>query len=415
MSVVKDIFKAYKESGQRNPEFDSMIDAVMRELGASESDVVELLSHIWDAGGAALPAARASMYSKSDKDGIQLFKSANTEASTEDPVAAINKLFSGLKEAIKAGDRAKIQAYSGVLGEAALNPQYKNIVSDLVEEMREAEGVETIDDMPVAKAIKDVNKDAFDNIFGKSADEAAGSVRYVPRVGHPGEAAELIKELERPNPHPEAVNRFKAIANAKISPLGSLRKESQTAEWFIREIGTGTHGEAKLARILARIRIPVDDAANIVANFNQNAGSRLEALTKSRAGWIGSLEKILTKSKYRLTTSEKLLEALKLTKGIGSSGISMLKSIYILPRILSFIPVIGKPLGFVIQTGLMGGAALMGHNKLFGDDDDKPDVSAPVEAPAGNGSVPGSIADPALAGNLHQKMRTILKRTFGPR
>jgi hypothetical protein len=405
MSVVKDIFKAYKASGYRDVEFDSMLSSAKGALGLSEDEVIGMLAEAWDSGALKNLESYASFAPPVESGEMLLFKKANPGTPEFDYVEA---LLDSLDSAVAAKNAQDVQDLTKKIDAVAKssNTEYKKALFDIIESKRSP--TETIDDMPIMRGISGASGDTFDSIkaiheYGTTRGFAVpgAASAYVPRLGSVNEVADIAKELKKPSPDPRAIERFKNISEAKVGLWG---KDADAARQLARDFN-----ENEMRGLLSKLGLPPDQEMKLLNNFLENKGSRMTKLLEREKGVLGALTKIFSKNKG--------VSALEKFKAGGTLLGAPARAFLWMPKMLwklKGFPVLGPIAGILAGLGQTAAAGYIGLKTFFGDDD-KPDVSAPVEAPAGNGSVPGSIADPALAGNLHQKMRTILKRTFGPR
>lgn len=412
MSDIKEIFKAYKASDYRDPEFETMLNEVKRELGASEDEVVEILSEVWNKGLLEQLVASASDFSPSRSMRDVPFLLFKTASQTPE-FTYIEALVTSLNDAVARGATQDIQQITKNINAAANAPntEYKRALYEVIESARSP--TETIDNMPVMQAIKSADSAVFDDLkkihqYGKTQGfpSPGAAANYVHRPGSVNEVADLVSELKKPSPDPKAVERFKQVAKAEVGLWG---KDADAARQL-----SNTLGEREMRAMLAKLNLSQAEEGKLLNNFLQNQGPRMAKLIEREKGFLGSLSRVFSATKGG-SAMDRLRDAAKVGHTAGGTT---LKAVYLIPRMLWKIPRIGKVLGAaagLAQTAWMGSKIA----DFFGDDDaDNGNNAAPASGEAAAGQSPGSstlTSDPALTGNLHQNMRTILKRTFGPR
>jgi hypothetical protein len=401
MSEIKEIFKAYKESGKPEPEFDTMMNEVKRELGVSEADVIGILEEMAKDPAFRPPAGYASETRNARNISFGLFKKAGPD---HDKI--IIDLLNGIHEAKSGNNASKVLQLTRELGEFAKSPDigYKKAIYDALEGIQAQSPNEVIDDMPFAKAIKESDPSVFEEVKkirvrGKTIGFTEVA-EYVHKPGTPNEVGRLVEELRKPKPDKRALDRFKEIANAEVGLWG---KDSEAARML-----ADNYGESDIARMLEKLDLDPKEGQRLLNNFRENKARRLPSLEKTEASLIGKVFKIFSK-KSGLTAAERLGDVAGIAAKPAGTLMKMMKWLWNFPGI-------GKPLSIALGlgTGVAGLAGAAKVSDFFSGDRDSAPASG--EAAAGKSSSSSTLtSDPALTGNLHQNMRTILKRTFGPR
>jgi hypothetical protein len=403
MSDIKEIFKAYKASDYRDPEFDAMMNEVKRELGVSEADVIGILEEMAKDPAFRPPAGYTPETRTARNISFGLFKKA--EAAYDDAVA---KYLNEIEEAVTKGDVAEVSKLTKKLGNLAKSPDvgFQKAIHKALKMIQVQAPNEVIDDMPFMKAIKAADPSVFKEMQKiKVRGETHGfedAERYIHRPGSEAEVERLIQELRKPNPDKQALDRFKEIANAEVGLWG---KDSEAAKML-----ASAYDEREVARALEKLDLDPKEGQRLLNNFRANKIRRLPIHEERMAGLIGKVIGIFSK-KSGLTAAERLGDAAGIAAKPAGTLMKMMKWLWNFSGI-------GKPLSIALGLGAgLAGAAKV-SDFFSGDKDSAPasGEAASGEAAAGKSSSSATLtSDPALTGNLHQNMRTILKRTFGPR
>lgn len=392
MSEIRKILEAYNASDNRDPEFDGWMIDVKSALGASDEDIIKILEEMSKLGD-ALPTVFAS-----NSNPIQLFKKADQAILVENVKDLLDSLnyYIGQQDAVATQQVAdKLKGYA-----SSSDVNFRSALHEAIESKRQP--TETIDNMPGLKELKQSDPSAFGEI-SKAHDAGQkglfvkpSAVTFSSAPGNVNEVSDLVKELKKPRPDPAALARFEEIARARVALRG---KDAELARLLAETVP-----EHQMRELVAKLNLKVEDQKFLIDNFLHNKNVRLPELIKKQDSFLSLISNAFRNKS--LTSMERLSQ---LAKAGGKPAGTVMK----LVKMLWKLPGIGKPLA-LLGLPIAGIAGISKVYDFFAGDDEKPAQAA--EGATASETGPSTLtSDLALTGNLHQNMRTILKRTFGPR
>lgn len=424
---IRDFWKAYQSSNYRDVEFDMMMNTVSRELGTSVEEVLDILQEVLDKNilkDITPSSMKTSSFALSlpANPEFRLFKkAANASIFSSDKYSDVLLFFSKLESAVTArnGDSiaAELRTLEAALKKSREDEDLRRAFYAVINDKMNAGRLETIDDIPVLKNIKTLNPGMYQeigNITAENLGDLARAGNYIPRIGATDEVAYLAKELNKATPDPRAVERFKEIARSSVGwgrNGDAARQLSDISEYKIRDL-------------LPRLNISSAEQQALLRNIKNNAEKSAKFMAKQE-GFVSNIQKAISVGRG-VGPLERLkavvnagLAALKGGAAAAKGGIAATKVLYLIPRLLWKIPVIGPFIG--LGAGALQTATMYGMIKNLFDDDDAD--SSPSAGTYTTGSMSESAAGPAagysdldMSGkNLRERMQIIMKKTFGPR